>query len=96
MGKNIQDKHIEMMKDSKYRKEFESQEEEFTIARELIKARLRAGLTQRQLAERMGTKQSVIARMESGRPLPSLRSLQKYAQATQSKIKISLTQINRA
>ncbi len=96
MGKNIQDKHIEMMKDSKYKKEFESQEEEFTIARELIKARLRAGLTQQQLAERMGTKQSVIARMEAGRPLPSLRSLQKYAQATQSKIKISLTQINRA
>ena len=90
MGKNIQDKHIEMMQDSKYRKEFESQEEEFTIARELIKARLRAGLTQQQLAERMGTKQSVIARMEAGRPLPSLRSLQKYAQATQSKIRISL------
>lgn len=93
MGKNILDKHIEMMEDSKYRKEFESQEEEFTIARELIKARLRAGLTQQQLAERMGTKQSVIARMEAGRPLPSLRSLQKYAQATRSKIRISLEAI---
>jgi ribosome-binding protein aMBF1 (putative translation factor) len=93
MGKNIQDKHIEMMQDSKYRKEFESQEKEFTIARELIKARLRAGLTQQQLAERMETKQSVIARMEAGRPLPSFRSLEKYAKATQSKIKLSLEAI---
>ena len=90
MGKNIKDKHIEMMQDPEYREEFELQEEEFTIARELIKARLRAGLTQQQLAERMGTKQSVIARIEAGRPLPSLRTLQRYAQATHSTIKISL------
>ncbi|HMB30220.1 MAG TPA: helix-turn-helix domain-containing protein [Desulfohalobiaceae bacterium] len=38
----------------------------------------------------MGTTQSAIASMESGKPLPSLRSLKKYAQATGSKIRISL------
>jgi len=49
-----------------------------------------AGLTQQQVAEKMGTKQSTIARLESGSTLPSLRSLQRYAQATGSKVKISL------
>ncbi len=65
-------------------------EDEFQFARELIKARIRAGLTQQQVAEKMGTKQSIIARLESGSTLPSLRSLQSYARATGSKFKISL------
>jgi transcriptional regulator with XRE-family HTH domain len=65
-------------------------EEEFNIARELIQARTRTGLTQEEVARRMGTTQSAVARMESGKPLPSLRSLKRYAQATGSKIKISL------
>jgi transcriptional regulator with XRE-family HTH domain len=41
----------------------------------------RAGLTQQQVAERMGTTQSTIARMESGKRPPSLRTVQRYAQA---------------
>jgi DNA-binding XRE family transcriptional regulator len=69
---------------------YQDQEEEFNIARELIQARTRIGLTQEEVARRMGTTQSAVARMESGKPLPSLRSLKRYAQATGSKIKISL------
>ncbi len=76
-----------MLQDPEYSKEFEAQKGEFNLARELIKARIKADLTQSEVAERMGTTQSLIARMESGRPLPSLRSLQRYAQATGSKIK---------
>jgi len=90
MGKKLNKKHSELLQDPEYSKEFYAQKEEFNLARELIKARIKAGLTQSEVAERMGTTQSVIARMESGRPLPSLRSLQRYAQATGSKIKISL------
>jgi transcriptional regulator with XRE-family HTH domain len=83
-------KHLEMMNDPEYAKHYQDQEEEFNIARELIQARTRIGLTQEEVARRMGTTQSAVARMESGKPLPSLRSLKRYAQATGSKIKISL------
>lgn len=49
------------------RTEYEVQAPEFDLARELIAARTRAGLTQSELAERMHTTQSTIARLESGR-----------------------------
>jgi predicted transcriptional regulator len=90
MSKSLDEKHREMMRDPEYSKAYEEHMPEFSIARELIRARTRSGLTQKEVAQRMGTTQSVIARMESGTPLPSLRSLQKYAQATGSKVKISL------
>ena len=89
MGKKLHEKHTELMQDAEYARKFEEQQEEFNVARELIRARMQAGLTQQEVAQRMGTTQSVIARMESGKPMPSLRSLKKYAQATGNKIKIS-------
>lgn len=58
---------------------------------ELIAAHLKAGLRQIEVAERMGTKQSVIARMESGRALPSLRTLSRYAQAIGFTATVKLT-----
>lgn len=66
------------------RDEYNAQAPQFAIARELIAARVRAGLTQAQVAERMRTTQSTVARMESGKGLPSLRSLLRYAEATGS------------
>ena len=50
-------------------------------ARALIEARARAGLTQEQLAARMGTSQSAVARMESGKVLPSGRTLARLARS---------------
>mgnify|MGYP006301179107 FL=1 len=90
MAKNMNQKHLDLMNDPEYAKNYQDQDEEFSIARELILARTRIGLTQEEVARRMGTTQSAVARMESGKPLPSLRSLKRYAQATDSKIKISL------
>lgn len=63
------------------RSEYEAQADEFALARELIAARTRAGLTQAEVAERMGTTQSTVARLEGGKAAPSLRSVQRYAQA---------------
>lgn len=60
---------------------YEAQAEESGAARELIAARTRAGLTQADVAQRMGTTQSAIARLEGGRATPSLRSVQRYAHA---------------
>ena len=51
------------------------------MVRELIEARTRAHMTQDDVAKRMGTTQSVIARLESGKRPPSLRSVQRYAEA---------------
>jgi len=55
-----------------------------------LKARTRAGLTQSELVERMHTTQSTIARLESGRSAPSMRTLQRYAEATGSPAVIRL------
>jgi DNA-binding XRE family transcriptional regulator len=77
------------LKDPEFKKEFDALEPEFALARELIGARARAKLTQAQVAKRMGTSQSAVARMESGRA-PSMASLRKYAKATGSKIEIKL------
>lgn len=61
---------------------YEAQGAEFSIVRELIAARMRAGLTQNEIAERMGTTQSVIARLEGGKRTPSMTTVQRYAEAT--------------
>lgn len=65
-----------------YRKAYESLQPEFDLARAMIRARTRAGLTQADLARKISTTQSTIARLESGRSLPATRTLQRYAEAT--------------
>lgn len=72
------------------RAEYDAQAPEFDIAHELIAARTRAGLTQAELAERMHTTQSTIARLESGRTMPSMRTLARYAEATGSRAVVRL------
>ncbi len=72
------------------RAEYDALEPEFTIAREMIAARARAGLSQAEVAQRMGTTQSVIARLESGKRPPSLRSVQRYAQAVGARAGVRL------
>jgi transcriptional regulator with XRE-family HTH domain len=85
----MRDLHKRFMKDPEYRKEYEALEEEFTLMLEVAKARSRAGLSQAELARRMKTTQSTIARLESGRGLPSTRTLGRFAKATGHRLKIS-------
>ena len=82
--------HRKWMKDARYRSAFEAMAPEFDLAKSLIKARSRAGLSQAQVARRMGTTQSVVAKLESGQSLPSTRTLHRFAKATGSRLKISL------
>ncbi len=72
------------------RAEYDAQALEFDLVRELIVVRNRAGLTQSELAERMHTTQSTIARLESGRTMPSMRALARYAEATGSRAVVRL------
>ena len=85
----ISDMHKKWMKEPKYRKAYEALEEEFVLASAVIDARNRAGLTQQELARKMGTTQPVIARLESGGTRPSMRTLERLAKATGSRLLIS-------
>ncbi len=69
----------EFLKDEKLRKEFEKYDLAFEVAKVLIAARVAKKMTQAQLAKKMKTKQSGIARAESGDRLPSLSFLKKLA-----------------
>jgi ribosome-binding protein aMBF1 (putative translation factor) len=81
--------HKTWMKDAAYRKEYDALEEEFGLALAVAKARARVGLSQAQLAKRMRTTQSTVARLESGRSKPSTSTLARLAKATGHRLKIS-------
>ena len=81
--------HRKWMKSPSYRRTYEGLAAEYDLAEAVIRARVGAGLTQEQLAERMETSQSVIARLESGRVRPSTQTLEKVAAATGTRLKIS-------
>ena len=72
--------------------EFDQLRNEYTLLDEFLKARAAQGLTQAQLAEKIGTTQSVVARMESGRGKhsPSLATLSKYAEALGCRLEVRL------
>ena len=75
-------------RDPAFRAAREASQPLYEFQRALITARLAAGLTQRQLAERMGTGQSVIARIEGGEHPPRLDTLQKWAAACKAEFTI--------
>ena len=85
----VSDLHQKWMKKEEYRKAVEELSPEFALARAVINARVTAGLTQEQLAQRMDTTQSVIARLESGRTRPSTQTLERLATATGTHLRIS-------
>jgi len=88
----IRELHRRWLKEFAYRQAHEAPALELELARDAMRARIGAGLTQEQLARRMKTTQSVIARLVSGRFRPSMRTLQRLAEATGSRLKISLEQ----
>ncbi len=79
----------EWRKDPEYLAAYDALEEEFALAEALIKARAQADMTQEDVAKAMGTTQAVVARLESGRTLPSTRTLRRFAEATRTKLRIS-------
>ncbi len=79
----------EWLKDPNHKAAYDALEGKFALANALIEARTRADLTQEQVAEAMGTKQEAIARLESGRRMPSTRTLERFAKATGTELRIS-------
>ena len=82
------------LQDPGFKAEYDSLEEEFALFDALVEARKAAGLSQAEVAQRMGTKAPAIARMESsggkGKPSPSLKTLRRYAKAIGCKLEIHL------
>jgi transcriptional regulator with XRE-family HTH domain len=85
---SISDMHNKWMSEPEYRKAYDALEEEFVLASIMIDVRNRAGLTQEELARKMGTTSVVVARLESGRWHPSMRTLERLAEATGSRLAI--------
>ena len=86
----VGDLHRKWSRNADYRRAYDDLDFEFALARSLIEARVGAGLTQAQLAERMETTQSVVARLESGRGHPSTRTLEAFARSTGTRLRVAL------
>lgn len=78
----------EKMKDSAFKAEYDRLQPEFEVIRTIIRARIDNGITQKELAKKMKTKQSVISRLESGKANPSVAFLKKLAEALNSHLEI--------
>ncbi len=93
-------KHTELKEVALKRKgvnvEYQSLEPEFTLLKAMLSARQKSGLTQAQIAERMGTKSPAITRLESsltsGKHSPSLATIKKYAEAVGYHLEIKFVQ----
>lgn len=96
--------HRQMVEEWKQEPEFKAAydelEMEFTLLRELLLARQRAGLTQAEVAEKMGTKPPAVTRLETAlsdqKHSPTLATLKKYAQAVGCKLEVHLVQTKAA
>ena len=85
----VKDLHGQWMKEPGYKSAYDALDDEFQLAKTLIEARKQAGLSQDQLARRMKTSQSYVARIESGQVRPSTKALERFARATGTRLKIT-------
>ena len=76
------------LRSPKVKEAYDALEDEFALAGAIIDARSKANLTQSELARRMGTTQSAIARLESGRALPSGATLVRFAKAVGRNLRV--------
>ena len=77
-----------LLENSEVREEYTQANAEFSLIEAMIAARRDAKLTQAELAEKIGTTQSAIARLEAGRVSPSISTLRRYAEATGHQLQV--------
>ena len=82
----------EKLRDPKFKTEYDKLQPEFAVIEAVLQARMKEGITQQKLAKRIGTKQSVISRLESGRGNPTVAFLKKLAEAFDSRLEIRFVQ----
>ena len=81
----------QLMKNPAFKKAYEESEIEYQIARAVIKARIENGYTQKQLAARLKTKQSVISRVENAKTTPSISFLKRVAEVLETQLQVKFT-----
>lgn len=81
----------EALQDKEVKRLYDELKPEFNLIASVIQKRIERGLTQRALAQKMGTKQSAISRFESGTYNPSLAFLQKIAQALEGELMVAIS-----
>lgn len=80
----------QLLRDPKVRQALKDNELEFQIAKSIIEARIKKGITQKELARRLKTKQSVISRVETVKTTPSLSFLKRVSTTLDIPLKIQL------
>lgn len=81
----------ESLKDPKFKKEYEKLGPKYDLIKQVIEAKTKLGLTQKEIADRMGTKQSALARFESGNINPTLNFMQKLAKALNTTLRLTIS-----
>ena len=97
MSSNLKRFRTRALRNPGVRRVYDELDDEFAFLDEVLKARARAGLTQAEVAARVGTTQSAIARLESGarKHSPSIATLQRYARALGYRVEIKLVKARR-
>ena len=85
---DLQELTDELMQDPDFKKEYEALQPEMDIKRAILDARIRAGMTQMELAEKSGISQADICRLEKGTRNPSIALLKRLAEAMDSTLRI--------
>lgn len=80
----------QQLQDSEFNKAYHALDEKYALISQILEQRIKKNISQKQLAERMGTKQSALSRLEGGNSNPSLAFLKKLAKALDCKLEIRL------
>lgn len=86
-----EDLEKELLSDPETKREYDKLAPRYAVISQLISARIKNNMTQKEVAEKIGTKQSAIARLEAGSTNPSLEFLQKIAQVMGYKLTVHLS-----
>lgn len=86
----LKDLKAHLMEDAEFHEEYARIDEGYALIEALVRARTAAKLTQAELARRLGTTQSAVARLEGGRVSPSLETFRRYAEATGTRLTVGL------
>jgi ribosome-binding protein aMBF1 (putative translation factor) len=90
-GRTLKEYIADQMENPEFKREWEDLDPEFQVLKAMIKAREKAGLSQTELARRVGTKQSVISRLERGGfSKATLETIKKVADALDMRLEIHL------
>ncbi len=90
-GRSLKDYIADQMKNPEFKKAWDDLDPEFQVLKAMIKAREKSGITQAELAKRLGTKQSVVSRLERGAfSKASLETIKKVADALDMRLELRL------